>query len=121
MERMGERMKVERIDVMAFTITDVDRLDPIRVMIENYELGKGRITITCFGKAWTTAWFAMGGDSVQAFIKRVSNDYLIGCLDPQLESSVDDDNEANLAFVKAHIIKLRRERELDAESSRNVG
>ncbi len=30
-------MKVERMDVMAFTITDVDRLDPIRVMIENYE------------------------------------------------------------------------------------
>lgn len=51
MERMGERMKVERMDVMAFTITDVDRLDPIRVMIENYEPGKGRITITCFGKA----------------------------------------------------------------------
>lgn len=47
-------MKVERMDVMAFTITDVDRLDPIRVMIENYEPGKGRITITCFGKAWTT-------------------------------------------------------------------
>lgn len=51
MERMGERMKVERMDVMAFTITDVDRLDPIRMMIENYEPGKGRITITCFGKA----------------------------------------------------------------------
>ncbi len=62
----------------------------------------------------------MGGDSVQAFIKRVSNDYLIGCLDPQLESSVDDDNEANIAFVKAHIIKLRRERELDAEKAREM-
>ncbi|HDS5426271.1 TPA: hypothetical protein QH000_004307 [Klebsiella pneumoniae] len=48
-------MKVERMDVMAFTITDVDRLDPIRVMIENYEPGKGRITITCFGKAWTAS------------------------------------------------------------------
>ena len=77
-------MKVEKSDVLAFTISDVERLDPVRVMIENYEPGKGRITITCFGKAWTAAWFAMGGDSVQAFIKRVSNDYLIGCLDPQL-------------------------------------
>ena len=71
-------MKVEKSDVLAFTISDVERLDPVRVMIENYEPGKGRITVTCFGKAWTGAWFAMGGDTVQEFIKRVSNDYLIG-------------------------------------------
>lgn len=48
-------MKVEKSDVLAFTISDVERLDPVRVMIENYEPGKGRITITCFGKAWTGA------------------------------------------------------------------
>ncbi|MBJ6531584.1 hypothetical protein JGT31_23890, partial [Enterobacter hormaechei] len=85
-------MKVEKSDVLAFTISDVERLDPVRVMIENYEPGKGRITITCFGKAWTGAWLAMGGDTVQDFIKRVSNDYLIGCLAPRLESTIDDDN-----------------------------
>ncbi|HEJ0157914.1 TPA: hypothetical protein SLO89_004301 [Klebsiella pneumoniae] len=113
-------MKVEKIDVLSFMLTDLERLDPVRVMIENYEPGKGRVTITCYGKAWTAAWFAMGGDDVQTFIKRVSNDYLIGCLDPQLESSVDDDNEANLTFVKLHIIKLRRERELDAEKAREM-
>lgn len=61
-------MKVEKSDVLAFTISDVERLDPVRVMIENYEPGKGRITVTCFGKAWTGAWFAMGGDTVQEFI-----------------------------------------------------
>ncbi|MCU3615930.1 hypothetical protein N8V88_23150, partial [Enterobacter hormaechei subsp. oharae] len=60
-------MKVEKSDVLAFTISDVERLDPVRVMIENYEPGKGRITITCFDKAWTGAWFAMGGDTVQDF------------------------------------------------------
>ncbi|WP_449555842.1 hypothetical protein [Huaxiibacter chinensis] len=113
-------MKVEKIDVLSFVLTDLERLDPVRVMIENYEPGKGRVTITCYGKAWTAAWFAMGGDDVQAFIKRVSNDYLIGCLDPQLLSTVDDDNDANLLFVKSEIIKLRREREIDAEQARNM-
>lgn len=108
---------IEKMDVLSFTITGAERLDPVRVMIENYEPGKGRITVTCYGQAWTGAWFAMGGDTVQEFIKRVSNDYLIGCLSPRLESSVDDDNDANLAFVKSQIIKLRRERELDAEKS----
>ncbi|MCI3732045.1 hypothetical protein MP965_24465 [Escherichia coli] len=77
---------VEKIDVLSFVITGAERLDPVRVMIENYEPGKGRITITCYGKAWTAAWFAMGGDDVQTFIKRVSNEYLIGYFDPQLRS-----------------------------------
>ena len=93
-------MKVEKIDVLSFVLTDLERLDPVRVMIENYEPGKGRVTITCYGKA--------------------CNDYLIGCLDPQLLSTVDDDNDANLLFVKSEIIKLRREREIDAEQARNM-
>lgn len=113
-------MKVEKIDVLSFVLTDLKRLDPVRVMIENYEPGKGRITITCFGKAWTGAWFAMGGDTVQEFIKRVSNDYLIGCLDSQLCKTVDDDNEANLRFVKSAILKLRREREVDSSKARDM-
>ncbi|ELY3455769.1 hypothetical protein SMY44_000323 [Cronobacter sakazakii] len=113
-------MKVEKSNVLAFTISDVERLDPVRVMIENYEPGKGRITITCYGKAWTGAWFAMGDDSVQEFIKRVSNQYLIGYFDPQLQSTVDDDNEANLAFVKSEIIKLRRKDEIDGNEAREM-
>ncbi|MCJ5872307.1 hypothetical protein, partial [Klebsiella michiganensis] len=58
--------------------------------------------------------------TVQDFIKRVSNDYLIGCLAPRLESSVDDDNDANLEFVKSQIIKLRREQEIDKGDAREM-
>lgn len=113
-------MKIEKIDVLAFTISEVERLDPVRVMIENYEPGKGRITITCFGKAWTGAWFAMGGDTVQEFVKRVSNEYLIGYFDPQLESTVDDDNDENLIFVKSEILRLRRQLEISHEEARSM-
>lgn len=111
---------VEKLNVLAFTITGAERLDPVRVMIENYEPGQGRITITCFGKAWTGAWFAMGGDTVQDFIKRVSNDYLIGYFAPQMQSTVDDDNDANLEFVKGEIIKLRRSCEIEAFNAREM-
>lgn len=111
---------IEKMDVLSFTITGAERLDPVRVMIENYEPGKGRITVTCYGQAWTGAWFAMGGDTVQEFIKRVSNDYLIGCFDPQLQSTVDDENDANLAFVKGEIIRLRREQEIDGNEARTM-
>lgn len=103
---------VEKNNVLSLTITGAERLDPIRVMIENYEPGKGRITVTCYGKAWTGAWFAMGGDTVQEFIQRVSNDYLIGYFDNSLSSVIDDDNDANLSFVQKEIIKLRRENEI---------
>lgn len=111
---------VEKMNVLAFTVTGAERLDPVRVMIENYEPGKGRITITCYGTAWAGGWYAMGGDSVQEFIKRVSNDYLIGCLSPQLRSTVDDDNDANLIFVKTEIIKLRRQREIGYDEARRM-
>lgn len=118
--RQPVSVTIEKIDVLSLVITGAERLDPVRVMIENYEPGKGRITITCYGKAWTAAWFAMGGDDVQTFIKRVSNEYLIGYFDPQLRSTVDDDNDANLLFVKSEIIKLRREREIDAVQAREM-
>lgn len=109
---------VKKMDVLAFTVTGAERLDPVRVMIENMEPGKGLLTITCFGKSWNGSWGSMGDDTVQGFVKRVSNDYLIGCLDSQLGSTTDADNDANLVFVKSQIIKLRREQEISYEEAR---
>lgn len=111
---------VEKIDVLAFTVTGAERLDPVRVMIENMEPGKGLLTITCFGKSWNGSWGSMGDDTVQEFVKRVSNDYLIGCLDRQPDSTTDADNDANLIFVKSEIIKLRREQEIEAHEAREM-
>lgn len=105
-------LTVEKNNVLSLTITGAERLDPIRVMIENYEPGKGRVTVTCCGQAWTGAWFAMGDDSIQEFIQRVSNDYLIGYFDA-IESTINDDNDANLNFVQKEIIKLRREDQIN--------
>jgi len=113
-------MKITETKVQSLEITDVERLDPIRVMAENYEPGRGRITITCYGKAWTAFWPSMSGDSVQQFFIRVSNDYLIGCFAPMMNSEVDDDNEANLKFVKAEICKLRRDDELSRAEARKI-
>lgn len=111
---------VEKMDVLAFTVTGAERLDPVRVMIENIEPGRGLITITCFGKSWNASWGGMGGDTVEEFVKRVSNGYLIGCLAPRLESTIDADNNANLTFVKSQIIKLRREQEIEAYVAREM-
>lgn len=60
-------MKVTETKVQSIVITEVERLDPIRVMAENYEPGRGRITITCYGKAWTSFWPAMGATPYRRF------------------------------------------------------
>lgn len=113
-------IEVKKNNIISITITGAERLDPIRVMIENYEPGKGRITVTCYGNAWTGAWFAMGGDTVQEFIQRVSNDYLIGYFDRSLESTIEDDNDANINFVQKEIIKLRRSDEINSAEARDM-
>jgi hypothetical protein len=62
----------------------------------------------------------MGGDTVQQFFIRVSNDYLIGNFAPQLNSEVDADEDVQLDFVKKEIIRLRRDRDLSHEDARQL-
>jgi hypothetical protein len=72
-------MIVERkLPVRHFVISEVKALDPVRVYIENYEPGKGRITISCYDAAWVGYWGAMSGDTIEEFFKRNSADYLAG-------------------------------------------
>lgn len=35
-------------------------LDPIRVLFDDLDHGRGHITIVCCGRAWTSYWGAMG-------------------------------------------------------------
>lgn len=51
-------------------------LDPITCYFEDYAPGRGRITIACYGDAWTAAWGAMGNRTVREFVASVSSDYL---------------------------------------------
>lgn len=56
------------------------RLDPVRVIIENLEPGKGRIIIVCYDAAWVGFWGAMGGRTVEQFILSCDAGYLSSCL-----------------------------------------
>jgi hypothetical protein len=74
-------MKVTRSTVQRIEITDAPRLDPIRVYVEDYGDGKGRITISCYDAAWVGYWGAMGCSLVE-FFTSASTDYLasnLGC------------------------------------------
>ena len=69
-------MEVEQFKVTKIEITDVEKHDPIRVYLEDDNQGRGRLTITEWGEAWTAYWPSMSGPLVD-FIIRNNNGYLI--------------------------------------------
>lgn len=59
-----------------------DRLDPVRVYVEQTSERSGRMTVQCYTKAWTAYWGNMGNCSLEKFVFGCNNcyvvDYLIG-------------------------------------------
>lgn len=55
-----------------------NNLDPIDVFVQDYELGRGRIVITCHGQAWCGFWSAMGARTVMQFVAECDADYVAG-------------------------------------------
>ena len=70
-------MNTEIISVEAQCLTKVDRLDTIYVFWQNLGDGKGHVTITCFGSAWTAYFGGMGNQTVQIFFARADIEYLV--------------------------------------------
>lgn len=94
-----------------------ERLDPIEVIIENYENGRGKLIVTSSGKSWVGQWNAMGG-SVESFIQRVDNDYLIGCMGRAPKFIEDKDEDP--VFIKKMILKYRRNDSITEEKARRA-
>lgn len=67
-------------DLTAIKITDLDRLDPITVIFQNFKPGEGRVIIQCFDKVWTSYWGGMSGKTVQGFIADAGADYIVNNL-----------------------------------------
>ena len=61
-------MKIEQSTVTKLYLTDLDRLDPVTVYLEDFLPGQGKITIECFGESWSSYWPAMGGTIAQFFV-----------------------------------------------------
>lgn len=68
--------------VTQIEISGAERLDPISLLLENLEPGKGRITIRCYAQAWalTAYWGAMGGRTVEEFVMDCNPEYVSDAL-----------------------------------------
>jgi len=64
--------------VTRLEITELPNLDPIRIYVEDYEPGRGRITISCYDAAWVGYWGAMSGRTIAEFFVDCDAEYLAG-------------------------------------------
>jgi hypothetical protein len=70
-------MKLTTETVQMLLIEDAKALDPIRVVLADYELGRGRMIIQCCDRAWCAYWGAMGQCTIGQFILTCDADYLV--------------------------------------------
>lgn len=114
-------MKVEASTVTKLVITEVERLDPVTVFLEDfgrrdcpteknpdYQTAQGKITISCYGQSWTAYWSGMGPNTVAQFVAKAGWDYVLNCLDRGIESRVFSGN-ALQALAKKCILQRRRQ------------
>lgn len=105
-------MKIESSTVTKLLITGATSLDPITVFLEDFEPGKGKITVSCWGKSWTGSWGAMSGRTVSTFFCDCDAGYIIGYFAPQLYSTRFT-GKALQHLASQTIIDRRRGKSLD--------
>jgi hypothetical protein len=100
-------MKIEETTVTKLIITDVSRLDPIAVYLEDHGPRQGKITITCFNESWSYYWGAMGeGYDIRRFFLTADVDYLATKLRGTLPRTEPDPDKLE-EMAKRHIIRHR--------------
>ncbi len=111
-------MKLSTSTVQKLVISDVPKLDPITVFLEDLEPRKGKATITCYNESWTSYWGGMGDRTIGEFILSCDDHYLAKNFSNIDHTVYDLDGLADHA--KLRIIKDRRAKDLDKERAREL-
>lgn len=120
-------MNITKSTVEKIIITGAERfpgcgsLDPISVIVEDFGPGQGKITITCFGEAWSHYWSHMGEtNKLMQFFTQCDNDYIVGKLKTGISHEIDDEDDDRLTeLLRKEIIKDRRSGDLRKEIARD--
>ncbi len=99
-------MNIEQSTVVAIKLTNIERLDPVTIYLEEFSKDAGRIVIHCWGKAWASFWPAMGGRGIAQFFVDCNNAYLAKNLDSETKSEIFDYEAFNKLLLKGVNEKL---------------
>jgi len=115
-------MKIQKSTAEKLTITGVENLDPVAVIVEDFGPGQGKITITCFGDAWSHYWSHMGEDNKLAdFFCGCDEHYLAKKLKSGINSKIDDDDDEALEkLLKVKIIEGRKDDSFNKNQARDL-
>lgn len=112
-------MKIETSTVKKLVISDLERLDPITVFLEDLDPRQGKATITCYNESWTSYWGGMGDRTIAEFILSCDEHYLAKNFGGHIDHSlIDIENMADHA--RKEIIGLRRKKDLDSDYAREL-
>lgn len=112
-------MTITKSTVEKLTISGVQHLDPINVFFEDYDAGRGKVTIEVVGDAWSYFWGATARPTIKEFFAEAGTDYLVGKFSLGISSTVNDESsEALKLAAKEYILEQRRIGEMDSETAR---
>ena len=104
-------MIVQESLVKKLYITELDRLDPVTILVEDYGDGRSEVIIKCYDQSWTSYWGSMGG-SVKYFFSRVNVNYLVNCFSRGIRPTTDniDKHKMSKVFEQKIRTKIKEER-----------
>lgn len=107
-------MKVTKSLVEKLRIEDASpHLSSINVFFEDYEKGRGKVTIECDGDAWSYFWGATARDTIKEFFAEVGTDYLVCKFVAGISRTIDDDSQEALQLAaKKFILAARKNGEI---------
>lgn len=95
-------------------------LDPLTVFWSDFNPGRGQITVTCYGQAWTAYFGGMGSDrTIRQFVAECSPEYLAGKLIPTKRQWLKITGLHNMERWLAKIVRAIQD-ELKSESESEV-
>lgn len=109
-------MKVETIVVKTIRISEIERLDPITLSIDD---ANGKLTVEVYGKSWSASWGSAQRTSVASFFLSCDNGYLVNCLDRGISSTITDFDEIP-NYLKRLVLEGRRGCDFDAKVAREM-
>lgn len=112
-------MKVEKSEITKLSLTGLDNLDPITVYLEDIEPRKGKITIECFGKSWSSYWGGMGSKSISQFFIDCNVEYLANNLDRDAEKYEQDFDTFKIE-MRQKVCEMRRDECISSDLAREL-